>query len=80
MLTSIQPHNASNNLAFQAKFSNQTVNKIPKKIRQNINNVAKSENETFAQVLKNIFGELFPTFDPQYKEILTKPSRINRLV
>lgn len=80
MLTSIQPHNTSNNLAFQAKFSNQMVNKISPKIRQNINNVAKPEKETFAQVLKNIFGEIFPTLDPQYKEMFTKPSRINRLV
>lgn len=81
MIANIQPHNnTSNNIAFQAKFSSRTVNKIPKKIRQNINNVTKPEKETFAQVLKNIFGEMFPTFDPQYKEIFTKTPRINRLV
>lgn len=80
MLTGIQSNNASENLSFRAKFINQKVNKIPRKIRQNITTVAQPKKETLANSVKNIIGEMFPTLDPQYRKVIEQTPKFNKTV
>lgn len=76
MLTSIQPHNAGRNIAFQSKVVSQTISRMPRKTRQNTVTIAQPQKETFADIVKNILGEMFPSLDPEYKKLFNNVSKI----